>query len=219
MKPLYLFIDESGDPGDNDGTGGNSLQYAELALQIKPEYMKELVRHITNWRYVEGIIAEPKKLPDDEGRQRDYLRPMIELHKAGGIKCSAVYLLKSKYSGPYLKADSPIWNNRIRFRNFVHKQLLEHHFNMYPPTQDDYVVAILDYYRMSRADFENVTFYLRDICELPLDNLTHLESKCSWVLQTAGQLVNTVSRIPLGSVGESTMQMLSFIALKDITYA
>ena len=216
-KPLYLFIDESGDNGDNDGTGDNTLYYTEVVFQIESEYLKTLVRHIINWRYVEGLVNEPKKLPDDEKKCNSFLKPIKELHQAGAIKCSAVYLLKDKYSGPYLKANSPTGNHPIKFRNFVHKQLLKHHFSIYPKAQDDYVVAIFDYYRMSRPDLKNVTFYLCDICKFELDDISHFDSECSWVLQIAGQLANAVSHIALGNAKKSIIEMLSFISLKDIT--
>lgn len=217
IKPIYLFIDESGDNGDNDGTGGNTLYYTELVIQAEYESLRPLVRHIINWRYVEGIMGEPKYLPNDERKCNDFLKPIIELHQAGAIKCSAVFLLKPNYSGPYLKAHLPTGHHPIQFRNFVHKQLLKHHFGLYPRAQEGYISAIFDYYRMSRSDLKNVTDYLCNICNFALDNISHFDSYCSWVLQTAGQLANGVSQIPLGNAGKSRTKMLSFISLKDIT--
>lgn len=211
-KPVYLFIDESGDPGDNDGTGDNTLHYAELAFQIEHKHIEALVGHIINWRYIENLIREPKTLPTDETKRNNFLKPIVELHQAGAIKCTAVYLLKDKYTGPYLKENKP-----ILFRNFVHRQLLKHHFNIYPTMPDDYVVAIFDYFRMSRSDFRNVNNYLCNICGFPLDNIVHLDSKCSWLLQTTGQVVNAVSYISLGKAPRSMTKVLSFISLKDIT--
>lgn len=216
-NPLYLFIDESGDPGDDDGTRNTTPYYVELVIHIESKYLETLGAHVSNWRYVECIIREPKILPKDEEKCKRFLQPFVEVHKVGAIKCAAVYLRKDKYNGPYLKTDDPIWNNRLRFRNFVHKQLLKHYFSLYPKVLDDYIVAVFDYYRMLRADLENVTFYLRDICEFPLDSIVHLNSKSSWVLQTAGQLANAVSQIPLGNDGASVAEMLSFVELKDIT--
>ena len=217
INPLYLFIDESGDPGNDDGTRNTTPYYVELAIHIESKYLETLGAHVSNWRYVECIIREPKILPKDEEKCKRFLQPFVEVHKVGAIQCTAVYLRKDKYNGPYLKTDDPIWNNRLRFRNFVHKQLLEHYFSLYPKAPDDYIVTVFDYYRMLRADLENVTFYLRDICEFPLDSIIHLNSKSCWVLQTAGQLANAVSQIPLGNDTASVVEMLSFVELKDIT--
>lgn len=216
-RPLFLFIDESGDVGDNDGTKGNTIYYAELAIQAKYGRLGPLVEHITRWRYKEHIFNEPKHIPKDEGKCKDFLEPIIRLQQTGVIQFSAVYLRKDIYTGPYLKTNSLRWNNRLRFRNFVHKQLLEHHFSLYPKAQDDYISAIFDYHRMSRADFRNITYYLRDICKFKLDGIVHLDSECSWVLQLAGQLAHGISKARLGETPKSITDMLSFISVKDIT--
>lgn len=216
-RPLFLFVDESGDAGDNDGTRGNTIYYAELAIQVEYGHLRPLVWHITKWRYEEGISNEPKHLPKDEGKCKDFLKPIIELHQTGAIKCSAVYLLKDRYKGPYLKTKDPIWNNRLRFRNFVHRQLLEHHFSLYPKAKNDYTSVIFDYHRMARSDFRNVTYYLCKIRKFELDNILHMDSECSWVLQLVGQLVNGISQVQLGKRPKTITDMLSFIPVKDIT--
>ncbi len=138
-RPLFLFIDESGDAGDNDGTGRNTIYYSELAIRAEYGRLRPLVGHITKWRYEEGILGEPKHIPKDEEKCKNFLEPIIKLNQTGVIQFTAVYLRKDKYTGPYLKTSSPIWNNRLKFRNFVHKQLLEHYFSLYPKGQDDYI--------------------------------------------------------------------------------
>ena len=85
IYPLYFFIDESGDPGDNDGTGENSLHYTELVIKLETSGLQRLSRHIINWRYVEGILREPKKLPKNEQKQIDLLAPFVELHEEEGL--------------------------------------------------------------------------------------------------------------------------------------
>ena len=206
-----------GDAGDNDGTGSNTIYYAELAIQTEYGRLSPLIRHITKWRYEEGIFNEPKHIPKDEGKCKDFLEPIIGLNQTGVIQFSAVYLRKDKYTGPYLKTSSPKWNNRLKFRNFVHKQLLEHHFNLYPKEEDDYISTIFDYHRMSRLDFKNVTYYLCNICKFGLDGIVHLDSECSWVLQLAGQLAHAISQAQLGKTPTLITDMLSFIPVKDIT--
>ena len=112
-RPLFLFVDESGDAGDNDGTGSNTIYYAELAIQTEYGRLSPLIRHITKWRYEEGIFNEPKHIPKDEGKCKDFLEPIIGLNQTGVIQFSAVYLRKDKYTGPYLKTSPPKWNNRL----------------------------------------------------------------------------------------------------------
>jgi len=217
-RPLFLFVDESGDAGDNDGTRSNTIYYTELAIQTEYGRLSPLVRHITTWRYEENISTEPKHLPKDESKCKKLLEPIIGLYETGVIKCSAVYLLKEEYTGPYLKTESPVWNNRLRFRNFVHRQLLEHHFSLYPKAKDDYISVIFDYHRMARSDFKNITNYLCKICGFELDNILHLDSECSWVLQLAGLLAHGVSQMQLGETTRIITDMLNFIPVKDITH-
>ena len=216
-RPLFLFIDESGDVGDNDGTRKNTIYYTELVIRAEYGRLSPLVEHITKWRFEEHITTEPKHLPKDETKYKSFLEPIIKLQQTGVIQFSAVYLRKDKYTGPYLKTESPIWNNRLKFRNFVHRQLLEYYFSLYPKVRDDYISAILDYHRMSKSDFKNITHYLCDICNFPLDVIVHLDSCCSWVLQLAGQLAHGISRVQLGEMSKSMRGMLSFIPVKDIT--
>ena len=219
INPIYFFIDESGDPGDNDGTGENTLYYTELVIQLEPSDLQRLSRHIINWRYAEGILKEPIKLPKNEQKQRDLLELFVELHEEEGFKCSAVYLLKDKYTGPYLKLESSEWNPHLSFRNFIHRQLLEHHFASFPKKEDEYITAIFDYYRMSKSQRENVTHYLCDICNFDIENIVHFDSECSWMLQATSLLAHAVSQIALENIPESTEQTLrSFISIKDITY-
>lgn len=218
-RPLFLFIDESGDAGDNDGTKGNTIYYAELAIQTEYGRSNPLVSHITQWRWEEGISSEPKHIPKDEEKCKKFLEPIVKLHQTGIVKFSAVYLEKDKYTGPYLKTVSPFRNNRLWFRNFVHKQLLEYHFGLYPNARDDYISAIFDYHRMSRLDFRNMTNYLCNICKFPLDDIVHLDSVCSWMLQLAGCLAHAVARVQLGKTPKSITNILSFIPVKDITNA
>lgn len=72
----YLFIDESGDPGN--GQGASSDYYAELVLHINDEGFPRLMTHITNWRYIRQVMTEQKKLP--RGRDLEtFLRPLSEL--------------------------------------------------------------------------------------------------------------------------------------------
>lgn len=217
-RPFFLFVDESGDAGDNDGTGCNTIYYTELAIQTEYGRLSPLTGHITKWRYEENILTEPKHLPKNEGKCKCFLEPIIALHQTGVIKCSAVYLLKPEYKGPYLKTESSLHNNRLWFRNFVHRQLLEHHFSLYPKVEDDYVSVIFDYHRMARRDFRNITNYLCNICGFELDDIIHLDSECSWVLQLTGLLAHGVSQRQLGETTEAITNMLSFIPVKDTTY-
>jgi len=216
-EPTYIFVDESGDPGDNDGTRQNSLYYTELAMQIDADAPKRIASHVINWRYVKGIMGEPKRLALKIAELKRFLAPFVSLYEDGSLKCSAVFLRKPTYNGPYLKGSGKYGSDEIKFRNFIHKQLLEHHLRLYPKNPSHYLQVVFDSYPMNRPQIKNVTDYLCNVCGLPIDNISHFDSSCSWMLQTSGQLANLVSQVPLGGANEDIAAILGFIQLKDIT--
>ena len=84
---LFVFIDESGDCGDNDGTGDNTIYYAEVALQVAESGIPAIRNHMAYWRYTKGIYGELSTLPQSKDfealvlRLRRYL-PAMGLYSA-----------------------------------------------------------------------------------------------------------------------------------------
>jgi len=211
----YIFIDESGDPGDNDGTSTNSRYYIEVALQLDSGGLRDLSKHIINWRYVRGIYSEPQQI-HTRGLQR-YLQPIIELHHSDMLKCSCVHLQKSDYTGPYLKVSSPKGQNPIRFRHYIHRQLLEFHFRTYP-AQSENIDLVFDYYRMSEEALANLDMYIHRICNLPqVGRISHVESEICLPLQIVSQLASAVLAIQTGRLTGENAQLFGFISSKEIT--
>lgn len=211
----YLFIDESGDPGN--GQGDSSDYYAELALHINADGFPHLIAHITNWRYIRQSMNEQKRPP--RGRDLEtFLRPFSELQQAAVISCSCVYLIKDQYTGPYLKASSPRGEDPISFRNFVHRQLLEYHFSVYQPTTDN-MELVFDRFEISQKAMMNLDGYLRGNYNLPnFKHITHADSLYIEALQVTSQLVNLVRDIATGVATSELKELLSFVSMKDITH-
>jgi len=213
----YLFIDESGDPGDIAYDGSNSKHYAELALQVNSSELGRLCEHVTNWRYIKGIFREYKKLPGGKDLHR-FLSPIIELHQEGLIKCSCVYLDKYTYNGPYLKTTSYHKSNPLKFRNFIHRKLLEWHFSLYPVIADNIMEIIFDRFEMSADAIDHLKIYFRDNWNLPkFKYITHADSTYCETLQLTGQLVNAIKDFKCGGMPQGLEQILKFLPIKDIT--
>ncbi len=138
----------------------------------------------------------------------------------GSIKCSCVYLRKTEYTGPYLRADSPKGENPIAFRNFVHRQLLEFHFGEYPATTTN-IELVFDRYEMQATAIVNLEEYLRGNYNLPpFKHITHANSLYTEALQITGQLVNLVKNHIQGTLNEDKgekKESFGFISLRDIT--
>ena len=214
----YIFIDESGDPGNILVDGASSKHYAELALQLNnDDSLSDFIAHIINWKYVLGKPYETKALPKGDQCKR-YLAPILELHYQGKLKCSCVYLFKDRYSGPYLKPELPTGHKPLYFRNFIHKELLEHHFTQFPITHKARINLIFDDYRMHFEEVRNIEDYLQNNWNLPdFRRIIHTNSISNLALQVTSQLVETINDIVLGTIDKERRQLLSFIALKDIT--
>ena len=213
----YLFIEESGDPGYILLDRASSKHYAELALQLNGDSLSDVIAHIINWKYVLGKLYEAKDLPRGEQCKR-YLAPILELHRQGKLKCSCVHLFKDRYTGPYLKPELPTGHEPLYFRNFIHKELLEHHFTQFPITHKVGINLIFDDYRMPFEEVRNIEDYLQNNWNLPsFKRIIHDDSISNLALQITSQLVRIVNGIVLGTIDKERKELLSFIALKDIT--
>ena len=209
----YFFIDESGDLGT--GEGDSSKYYAELVLHITDKSIPDIIKHVTNWRYIKGFNREMKVLPHMKDIEI-FLAPLAEMKEKNLISCSAVYLFKKDYTGPYLKTTSPREQNPILFRNFVHRQLLEFHFSNYRAATSN-LELIFDRFDMSSEAISNLNNYLNGNIRLPdFKYITHADSKYTDFLQIASQLVNCVKDIILKTAREENT-ISNFISLKDLT--
>lgn len=206
-RHLYVFIDESGDVGD--GMGDSSDYYCELALAVKVACIPDLNKHLLNWRYCRRIVKEMTRPPKHEDANA-FLSPFSELCRNGAFTCSCVYLFKHNYRGPYLKDNY----HPIRFRNYIHRLLLEWHFSNNPISADEQVELIFD---MSKEDEENLINYLQDNWNLPsFKHIIHADSEYIEALQLADQFVGLAKDIIMGSA-TFNVELLDFVKLKDIT--
>jgi len=213
-SPLYLFIDESGDPGY--GKPDSTKYYAELVLSVNEDYFPDFNRPILNWRYCRNLIKEMKRPPKKGDSTSLFIQPFSELHRLGIIKCACVYLIKKNYSGPYLKTTSYGGQRPIWFRNFVHRQLLEYYFSLYQVATDN-IEIIFDRFEVSVEDLSELGEYLRGNWYVPsIKHITHAGSIYVETLQIVSQLVNLVQEV---ISGQATFErkLLDFIPMKDIT--
>jgi hypothetical protein len=214
---LFLFIDESGDCGDNDGTGSNSTYYAELALQITESGLPRVRKHMAYWRYIQGIYGELSSLPQDRSLEI-YLRPICELHHMGIIRITCVFLDKLKYTGPYLKISHHRGPHPLWFRNFIHRQLLEFHFSRYLANGRN-VDLIFDRFEMTKDETDNLKEYLQRNVNLPrFERISDVDSQYVEPIQFVSQLVNRMGDIARNCCKPQDESLIrEIVAIKDIT--
>ena len=213
-KTDFLFIDESGDSGSGDGD--SSKYYAEIVIHVNDETIPKIVQHVVNWRYIRNYHREMKGLVS-QSDINTFLQPLHEMKNSKQLQCSAVYLLKENYTGPYLKDSSPKGKNPIYFRNFIHRQLLEFHFSNNKSFTDN-IELIFDRFEMTDEAIRNLEKYIKENQHLPnFKHITHADSLYSDFLQIASLIINCIKDYILGNHQEENDILCKFVELKDIT--
>ena len=207
----FIFIDESGDIGLFKPEDGNSSYYAEAALQVNSSDFEHLMKHLTNWRYFKSFFREAKRIPAEKDIDR-FLNPIRVLHDEGLIHCSCVYVDKEKYIGKSL-GEAP-----LKFRNFVHRQLLEFHFGLFRNTNDTKVEVIFDRFEMSKDELLNAENYLKGNWNLTgITLITYVDSIYCDALQLVGQIVNSMKHMKEIPEPKVLTEVKKFLPIKDIS--
>lgn len=215
----YLFVDETGDPGD--GSGGSSDYYGMSLLHITDDVFDRVLEHLTNLRYHRGLTRELRLKPVKRkggvwefGKLLDGIKALASQE---AVFASSVYLVKDQYTGPYLKDSSPRGKNPIWFRNFVLRHLLEFHFaECKPRTQQ--IDLVIDRFELSRDGRINLEEYIQNNYNLPpIKHITHAASLYVEVLQAVHHLSTVLKVLATGEAPPDLLELLSFVRLKDIT--
>lgn len=217
-KHDFLFVDESGDPGYAiEPISGRLLStpyYTAAVLHVVDDAFRDINRHIAGFRFYSGLNKELKIPPQSKG-----FHPLMEpigvlASNDAGIYASAVYLDKHNYSHSYLKPGGERAQDPVRFRNFVLRRLLEHHFSTYSLLSDRYDL-VLDRIDMTKYELEDLEKYLAGNRNIPTPNyVTHASSIYVEGLQIVHHIANGIKGAALG--GEIP-DALAFVSSIDIT--
>ena len=217
-KHDYLFVDESGDPGYAiEPTSGELLStpyYTAAVLHIVDDAFRYLNMHMSAFRFYSRLMNE-LKIPAGREQFDTLMKPIGVLAENGaGIFASVVYLDKRRYAGRYLKPGGERPQNPVRFRNFVLRRLLEHHFEKYPLLSNMYDL-VLDRFDLTRNERENLAQYLARNRDIPTpDYITHASSIYVEGLQIVHHIANGFKS---KATGGSIPNALSFVNAIDIT--
>lgn len=188
-KRDFIFIDESGDPGEPQST--SSPYYVAACLHVTDVQMEDLLPHFVNLRYFKSlsrelkpIVSNPKLLPK--------ILDILGWHD--GIRISAVHLIKKDYKGPYLTDASPKGKNPRYFQNFILRQLLEHHFAT-SKFETEEGELIIDRVSMTFANEIGLRNYLNNNWNLPdFAHITFADSRYVECLQIVDLIASLVRR-------------------------
>ncbi len=215
----YIFVDESGDPGftldKETGLLLSSAYYVAAALHVCDDAFRELNRHVAAFRYLSGLNGE-LKIPAGRDEFTRLLDPIRALAEGGSnVWGSVVYVNKRNYTGSYLKPGGSRPANPVRFRNYMLRRLLEHHFAR-QPLQSEHYDLILDRIDSNRREKENLWRYIANNRHIPTPtNMTHASSIYVEGLQIVHHLANGFRDVVGGS---RTASELAFVNARDLTF-
>ena len=217
-KHDYIFVDESGDTAFTcDPSSGRLLSssfYVVAALHLCDDSFGDLNKHVAAFRYYSGLSRE-LKIPVQREEFTKLLDPIRAMAEGGkNIWGSVVYVDKLNYTGSYLKPGGKRPQSPLRFRNYMLRRLLEHHFQRHQ-LQSRHYDLVLDRVELTRRETENLRTYITDNENIPTPtHITHAASIYVEGLQVVHHIANGYRNVVHGGQPPSE---LSFVHGRDLT--
>lgn len=213
-KRDFLFIDESGEPG-------NATDYYILGLiHVTDDSLKVLNTQLGAFRYFGGITKELKSTRLNP-KQKELLQNILKFctHDSVFIRTTVVSIRKSDFTGPYLEDKMGYSKNAKKFRHFVLRRLLETHFAE-TETQSSEVEIVVDRFHSSEIDENMLRSYLRVDKHNRLPNFLHIiqaDSRYVELLQIADWATGVVKESKFTHTDRDYSELLEMIRLSEIT--
>ena len=211
---IFLFMDETGDPGHPSET--SSSRYYQLNIMIiHRESLASMHKHIAAFRYFKDSGKELKK----HTRDAKILAGVFEdLVRKNNVLFVSFILEKEKYIGPYLKkiGKSAFAYDPNKFRNFVVKRSLEYIFAKLIKVDDENnnIELVFDRYLESETDEENLKKYLRGNYKLPaFENIVQVDSEYSEAVQVSDFIGRFVKEYCFDGNEDMTTDVFDFIRI------
>lgn len=195
----YLFADDSGDPGTRPGA---TPYFGYTVLGIERTAMPEFTEIRAKFRFQRQNFRETKTnriFTDGYRRAFDLLTPML---KNGTLRIASSFILKDKYTGPWLKENSGIPRSSNMLRNYLMRKTIELVFQEESDLGSITFELIADRVGYNHGQLKNAYRYLRgDFTEagpfpIPLvTDVTHADSIYVEGLQVADQIGRLASSI------------------------
>ena len=216
-KHDFIFVDESGDPGythDENGRLLSSSYYTAAALHLCDDSFGYINSHIATFRYYTGYRKELKLPPEQEVFSR-LVEPISVIAESDqNVWASVVYLDKPAYTGRYLKPGGQRPQDTVRFRNYILRCLLEHHFQNHPLQSQQYGL-VLDRIDMTDEEISALKSYLKGNYNIPTPtHITHASSIYVEGLQVVHHIASGFKNVALGS---EIPKAQTFVTARDIT--
>ena len=212
-KRDFLFIDESGDPGD-------FTEYFIMGLlHITDVSFDKLNIHLGAFRYFGEIKKELKSTRLNKVQKEKLLDILnFSIDKNSFVKASAVYINKKNYRGNYLRDCGIYSKDPTKFRHFVMRRLLEFHFEN-NKMQSEEIELIIDRFHSTENKEQQMRNYLRNrnFSNLPTFlYITQADSRYVELLQIADWISGSVKDKFFANPERDYKNLFSYIQAKEI---
>lgn len=211
---LFLFIDETGDPGHPDQESASRYYYLNVIVAGR-EGVAQLTKHLSAFRYFNNATKELKRY----SRQADQLKDVFQdLQDTGVAGLFSFGIDKAKYVGPYLqriKKGVPDYDPKM-FRNYVVRMSLECLFGQQPNLRDfGEIEIVFDRYLENEDDQDNLAEYLRNNYRLPhFFHILQVDSEYSDPVHAADYLGRIVKEYHID--GKHPNGLIPFVKIYEI---
>lgn len=221
----FLFVDETGDPSSKTNLG-SSKYFGMALLHVHSDNYAVIRKTVSHYRWLSGMFAELKKLPQMPIVCLNLLRGIAPLAEQGLIKASGIYIDKARYGGRYLTwsdIDIPPHEWRYYLRNYVLRHLLEHHFSQEHSLVDT-VDLILDRIELTEEQRINTLNYLNSSAPIPLRQpfdipkigyLTIADSEYVEALQLTHLLADLLKNYAKGTIMPEQVEFSQFLKVVE----
>lgn len=214
-KHDFFFLDETGDPG-NDFVRGGSVYFAVGCVHLTDLSLELLHKHFFAMGYFSDRFRELKSSRLSRV-QKDHIEDIAkEFCDSTEVAITVIFVDKQRYAGPYFSQDGKRPYDSLYFRNFITRQLLEHHFqdrNLWTSDCD----LIFDRAISEEAE-DHLKRYLRGNFRLPnFANITHCDSRYVVALQFADAVVHIVKEYVFGKRESVDGRVLRCIKVVDVS--
>ena len=214
-KRDFIFIDESGEPGEE------TSYYIQGLLHVTDKSLKKINIHLGALRYFGNIRAELKSTKLNK-LQKEKLLDILECSVGDNdfVKASSVFVNKENYTGKYLREKLGVPKDTARFEHFIMRRLLESHFQENKP-QSNEIEIVIDRFHSSELKEQQMRNYLRRLSSLGvLPKFLHIiqaDSRYIELLQVTDWIAGSVKEKIFTHPNRKYGDLFKYIKIKEIT--
>jgi len=222
---IYVFVDETGDPGKRDILPFGSTPYFGMAaISITAKDYKALRFLLSQIHWLRGT-ATTIEFRRTYNKSLDLMRGLKELANHGLILASGLYINKEDYGGRYLEwsdVEAPQSEWAYYLRNYLLRHLLELHFSGNNALTDS-IELVLDRIILTERQRGNTHDYLNSKTEIPLrepfsiphvEYLTICDSEYVGGLEIAHALANILRETIKGAIAQEIKTVSDFMRIE-----